>query len=101
MRIPDAPLTDVEVRVSWRDRALCHPANLPAGVTADDFFPGYGQTAGAMSRADRAGAARAAACCAQCPVRRPCAAFAAETPPITGVWAGTVSSVKSNARRVS
>lgn len=59
-------------RASWRAQAACR------GLDPNYWFPEKGQST-----------ATAKAICHDCPVRKPCLAFALADPTLAGIWGGT------------
>lgn len=88
-----APLYEVELATAWRERAACHPNNLPEWASASDFFP-MGETFDedrprrGLTREAWAAKRRAQAVCSECGVLPRCRLEAVDVAPTAGVWAG-------------
>lgn len=75
--------------LAWQDKALC--AATPIDPERDPWFPEEG------GYPSREATARAATICGRCPVRQPCAVYAARLRPEFGIWAGVRHEPKRNA----
>lgn len=74
---------------------------LPGPWTARAACRGQGPTLWFPEHGDSAGAARAAAICARCPVRQDCADYAAAANEHWGIWAGMGREARKRQRRGS